>query len=322
MQKDHHIVPGADSSQRNPSRPARPMGIAPASLAERLVEASAYLHHQADARDIARYVSILAHQLIPAADGVTISVRVHGVGGYAVLGVYGYPHFPGTMIIDADSEMAQRVQQEFWLRTPDEIMQLFTVDDDDNGRRFLATESMGIRHNSVLGMPMRIRRQNDEDDVVGAVWLGNWTLHNPFTANDHTRLRLLTQIAALAFDDAEYATIYQSDGQSVRRWMRELPYDAETRHADRGDKNGVKRVDDDSSESNDLDFAVEVPEFSERELSVLRLIGAGMTAREIAERLYISVNTVRTHRTNLLNKLGVHSSTAAVARARELGVLS
>lgn len=321
MQKDHRVVPGTDSSQRNPSRTSHPTGISPASLAERLVEASTYLHHQADARDIARYVSILAHQLIPAADGVTISVRVHGVGGYAVLGVYGYPHFPGTMIIDADSEMAQRVQQEFWLRTPDEIMQLFTVDDDDNGRRFLATESMGIRHNSVLGMPMRVRRQDGGDDVVGAIWLGNWTLHNPFTANDHTRLRLLAQIAALSFDDAEYATIYQSDGQSVRRWMRELPHGGESRHVNHDDENIAKRIDD-GSQGDDLAFAAEVPEFSERELSVLRLIGAGMTAREIAEHLYISVNTVRTHRTNLLNKLGVHSSTAAVARARELGILS
>jgi len=60
---------------------------------------------------------------------------------------------------------------------------------------------------------------------------------------------------------------------------------------------------------------------SEREVEVLEYIAAGLTNREIAERLYLSLNTVKVHTRNLYGKLGVNSRTQAVARARELGIL-
>jgi LuxR family maltose regulon positive regulatory protein len=61
---------------------------------------------------------------------------------------------------------------------------------------------------------------------------------------------------------------------------------------------------------------------SERELEVLRLIGEGLSNREIAARLVISLSTVKGHTANIYGKLGVHRRTLAVARARELGLLS
>jgi LuxR family maltose regulon positive regulatory protein len=60
---------------------------------------------------------------------------------------------------------------------------------------------------------------------------------------------------------------------------------------------------------------------SERELEVLQLVAAGLTNREIASRLYLSLNTVKGHTRNIYGKLGVHSRTQAVARARALGLL-
>jgi ATP/maltotriose-dependent transcriptional regulator MalT len=54
---------------------------------------------------------------------------------------------------------------------------------------------------------------------------------------------------------------------------------------------------------------------------VLHLIDAGLSNREIANRLYISLNTVRTHTKNLYSKLDVHSRTQAITRARELNLL-
>jgi LuxR family maltose regulon positive regulatory protein len=57
---------------------------------------------------------------------------------------------------------------------------------------------------------------------------------------------------------------------------------------------------------------------SEREQDVLRLIAAGLSNQEIAQRLIISVGTVKTHLINLYGKLEVHSRTQAVARARAL----
>jgi LuxR family maltose regulon positive regulatory protein len=61
---------------------------------------------------------------------------------------------------------------------------------------------------------------------------------------------------------------------------------------------------------------------SEREIEVLELIAEGLTNQEIANRLYLALNTVKVHTRNINGKLGVHNRTQAVARARALGILS
>jgi LuxR family maltose regulon positive regulatory protein len=60
---------------------------------------------------------------------------------------------------------------------------------------------------------------------------------------------------------------------------------------------------------------------SERELDVLRLLGAGLSNPEIAEELYIAVSTVRSHCKSIYGKLDVHRRWDAVQRAQELGLL-
>jgi len=62
-------------------------------------------------------------------------------------------------------------------------------------------------------------------------------------------------------------------------------------------------------------------QISERELEVLHLIAAGLSNREIADKLFISLNTVKTHTKNINSKLNVNSRTKAVAQAKELGIL-
>jgi LuxR family maltose regulon positive regulatory protein len=64
-----------------------------------------------------------------------------------------------------------------------------------------------------------------------------------------------------------------------------------------------------------------VEPLSERELEVLELIAHGLTNREIAARLFLSLNTVKAHTRNIYGKLGVHNRTQAVVRARALGAL-
>jgi ATP/maltotriose-dependent transcriptional regulator MalT len=61
---------------------------------------------------------------------------------------------------------------------------------------------------------------------------------------------------------------------------------------------------------------------SPRELEVLSLIALGLTNQEIAERLYVTIRTVKFHTSNIISKLGVTNRTQAVARARELGLLA
>ncbi|GEB62385.1 response regulator transcription factor [Streptomyces gardneri] len=57
-----------------------------------------------------------------------------------------------------------------------------------------------------------------------------------------------------------------------------------------------------------------------REREVLRCMVAGLGRKAVAERLFLSPHTVRTHMQNVLGKLGVHSTLAAVALARRAGV--
>lgn len=64
-----------------------------------------------------------------------------------------------------------------------------------------------------------------------------------------------------------------------------------------------------------------VEPLSERELEVLHHIAEGLSNREISERLFIALSTVKGHNRNIYGKLQVQNRTEAVARARALGLL-
>jgi NarL family two-component system response regulator LiaR len=58
-----------------------------------------------------------------------------------------------------------------------------------------------------------------------------------------------------------------------------------------------------------------------RELEILQLVAQGMSNREIAGKLYVSENTVKTHCSRTFDKLGAARRTQAVQRGKELGLL-
>jgi LuxR family maltose regulon positive regulatory protein len=60
---------------------------------------------------------------------------------------------------------------------------------------------------------------------------------------------------------------------------------------------------------------------SQRELEVLQLVAQGLSNREIGERLFLALDTVKGHNRRIYGKLQVHRRTEAVARARELELL-
>lgn len=64
-----------------------------------------------------------------------------------------------------------------------------------------------------------------------------------------------------------------------------------------------------------------VEPLSEREMGVLKLLAQGFPDKKIAETLVIARETVHKHLKNIYGKLGVHSRTEAILRARELGLL-
>jgi two-component system nitrate/nitrite response regulator NarL len=63
------------------------------------------------------------------------------------------------------------------------------------------------------------------------------------------------------------------------------------------------------------------PQLTPREREILRLTAEGATARQIAERLFLSPTTVKTHLGNVYEKLGVSDRAAAVAEAMRRGLL-
>ena len=64
-----------------------------------------------------------------------------------------------------------------------------------------------------------------------------------------------------------------------------------------------------------------IEQLSQRELKILQLIAQGLSNREIGERLFLALDTVKGHNRKIFDKLQVQSRTEAVARARELGLL-
>ena len=67
--------------------------------------------------------------------------------------------------------------------------------------------------------------------------------------------------------------------------------------------------------------SVLIDPLSDRELEILQLIAAGHSNQEIAEKLVITVGTVKAHTSNIFNKLNVRSRTQAISKAGELHLL-
>ena len=69
------------------------------------------------------------------------------------------------------------------------------------------------------------------------------------------------------------------------------------------------------------DKAVKQLGISKREFEVLELIAAGLSNQDIADRLFVSTSTVKTHVSNVLSKLDASRRTEAIARAKDLHII-
>jgi LuxR family maltose regulon positive regulatory protein len=64
-----------------------------------------------------------------------------------------------------------------------------------------------------------------------------------------------------------------------------------------------------------------VEELSPRELEILELISIGLSNKEISDRLFLSINTIKGYNHTIFGKLGVQNRTEAANRARDLGII-
>jgi ATP/maltotriose-dependent transcriptional regulator MalT len=76
-----------------------------------------------------------------------------------------------------------------------------------------------------------------------------------------------------------------------------------------------------SAEPAESPVTAEETLLSHRELEVLKLIAQGHSNQQIAEQLFISLHTVKTHARRIHSKLGVQRRTQAVAKAKGMGVM-
>jgi DNA-binding CsgD family transcriptional regulator len=74
-----------------------------------------------------------------------------------------------------------------------------------------------------------------------------------------------------------------------------------------------------SSEINQSE--IEKLALSKRELEVLHLMAQGLSNKEIADGLFVSLNTVKTHSSNIFEKLDVKRRTQAVEKSKRLGII-
>lgn len=127
-------------------------------------------------------------------------------------------------------------------------------------------------------------------------WLSGWLHHWPLIVRLRADLRL--QLGEERYE-AAWECGAQHDVAAVMASLLGVPAD-------------TSRL----TVSSDL-----VEPLSERELEVLSLIGEGLSNREIAERLFLSVGTVKVHTRNIYGKLNVSSRTQALAQASKLNLL-
>jgi len=131
---------------------------------------------------------------------------------------------------------------------------------------------------------------------------------------------------ALAISEpAGFIHVFTMEGQTMRSLLQKIMEDEKRVLSAQNTpvpKSYIKRILAAFEPARTPGKAVELEEnLSEREMEVLKLIAAGLTNQEIAGRLFISLNTVRTHTKNINSKLHVHSRTQATARAKKIGLI-
>jgi LuxR family maltose regulon positive regulatory protein len=88
-----------------------------------------------------------------------------------------------------------------------------------------------------------------------------------------------------------------------------------------GKQKDIHPFDSAQDKSSPLNPQPLVEPLTQRELEILQLIAQGLSNREISQRLFLALSTVKRHNGNVYGKLQVQRRTEAVARARELGLL-
>jgi LuxR family maltose regulon positive regulatory protein len=144
-------------------------------------------------------------------------------------------------------------------------------------------------------------------------------------------LEILTKALALA-EPEEFVRIFVDEGELMQRLLAAVLRNIEiiSDQAALPSKTYISKLLDAFPEAARPDASPVSPDqvtglieqLTSRELEVLQLIAAGDSNQTIADKLVITLSAVKKHTGNIFGKLNVNSRTQAVARARQLGLLS
>ena len=196
--------------------------------------------------------------------------------------------------------------------------------------RYLNDPSYGSI-SEVMGLLERLLKAAEEGGRVGSVLEILVLQVMAYHAQGDLTAALLPLQRALTLAEPEgYVRMFLDEGPSMLQLFREaaaheimpdytnkllVAFEAEKRKGE--DKSPLPVALPEVQRDNEL----LIEPLSQRELKILQLIGQGLSNREIGERLFLALDTVKGHNRNIFDKLQVKSRTEAVARAHELGLL-
>ncbi len=139
--------------------------------------------------------------------------------------------------------------------------------------------------------------------------------------NRHQALAALKRALSMA-EPEDYVRIFVDEGEPMRLLIERLLRNRDHPLSGYADKLLAAFAPPVNKQSTIKNPKTEMGELlSERELEVLRLVAQGLSNRQISERLFLALNTVKGHNHKIFGKLQIQRRTEAVARARELGLL-
>ena len=170
----------------------------------------------------------------------------------------------------------------------------------------------------LLEAAVRMERHGDEIYYLAQMALAHLTLGNKQAALDS-----LSQALTLA-EPQGYVRLFVDEGPPMAALLQYAvsqniaPRYASTLLADfhKDANDGVQYGKGLAAQRQSL-----IEPLSEREIEVLRLMAEGYKYQEIAERLVVSINTIRHHTRNVYGKLDANNRTQAIGRAKELNLL-
>jgi LuxR family transcriptional regulator, maltose regulon positive regulatory protein len=189
---------------------------------------------------------------------------------------------------------------------------LFAQGEVDQARRLLE------RH---LEEAQAQRRRGSEIEILMLQALALWD-----KGEKERAVSILTQALTLAEPEG-YVRTFVDEGPQMATLLSEVLNAHQRRHLERPDRPSAHYLRKllavlEQAASGATPLTAQLPEpLSERELEVLILIEAGKSNRRIAQELFVTAGTVKTHIRSIYRKLDAHSRTQALVRARDLNLL-